>query len=281
MKTFAFPKGTIVLGGAGMVGSYVDPSIPKFSRSNGYDLTDIKILEKIFNDYKPKRVILLAAMTNVVGAEDDPNGCYAVNSYLPYRTALLCKKYGSWLCFISSVDIFNGEKETPYVVGDEADPIVVYGHSKAMAEAMIQATYKRSLIIRAGWMFGGIREDKKFVSYIMKQIAEGKKLKAVNDRIGSPTYSFDLVEFIHRCSKELFTGLVQFCNSGKATRYLQARIIAEEMGLDPNSVEEASQSDFPNFRSLKNATMVPSVLTRSWEDALHEYVKDWRKHEAI
>ena len=34
--------------------------------------------------------------------------------------------------------------------------------------------------------------------------------------------------------------------------------------------------EFPNFRALKNATMVPSIPMRSWQDALKEYMQEFK-----
>ena len=63
------------------------------------------------------------------------------------------------------------------------------------------------LICRAGWMMGGgPKKDKKFVNKIIKQIISGKNvLYVVNDKSGTPTYTFDFANNVKMLiDKEIF-----------------------------------------------------------------------------
>lgn len=273
-------KKIIALGGKGMTGFYLPEDMPNYDLVDGYDLTVPGVLEKIFEDEKPDVVLLLAAVTDVVGAETDRARCYEVNTVLPYKVAMLCEKYGSKLIFISSVDVFDGKKKTAYTPWDVEFPIVVYGESKRLAEMILQ-DFSDVLIIRAGWMFGGFERDKKFVSYMMKQMQDHNAvIKAVNDIQGSPTYAKDLISFVLEVSTTDFhSDIIHYCNSGSATRYDQACLIAETLGYT-GKVIPANMKSFPKFRALKNSVMEPSVPTRSWEKALTEYITLWLKRTA-
>lgn len=270
----------IALGGKGMTGSYLPESIPNYDLVDGYDIAIPGVLEDIFEKEKPEVVINLAAVTDVVGAETDQARCFDVNTIAAYRVALLCKKYKAKLVFISSVDVFDGAKKVPYEYNDKKNPIVVYGNSKSAAEAVVLDTYREnSLIIRCGWMFGGYEKDKKFVSYMMKQMLSGQPvIKAVSDVKGSPTYGKDLIKLILEIIDNgfNFTGIFHYCTDGKASRYDQAKLIAKLLCYK-GKVEKASWKDFPTFRTLPYSVMESDFKTRPWKEALTEYITLWKE----
>lgn len=270
-------KKIIALGGKGMTGFYLPEDMPNYDLVDGYDLTVPGVLENIFEYEKPDVVILLAAVTDVVGAETDRARCYEVNTVLPYKVAMLCEKYGSKLIFISSVDVFDGTKKRAYHPWDSKNPIVVYGESKLLAEMILQ-DFSDVLIIRAGWMFGGFERDKKFVSYMMKQMLSGKvPIDAVDDIQGSPTYAKDLIAFVlEKATIDFGSDVIHFCNRGAATRYDEALVIGEAYGYG-KVFRKATMKDFPTFRALKNSVMASSVTTRSWQEALTEYITLWKE----
>ena len=283
MVKYKFPPKTIVLGGSGMVGYYIDESVPNYDLANNHDLTNPRIIKKIFEKEKPAHVIHLAAVTDVTGAEDMPSKCFDTTASMVYWVANACKKHKARMYFISSVDIFDGTKEGPYDINDDPNPIVVYGHSKLAAEGIIQRVLPDAIVLRAGWMFGGIKRDKKFVSYMVNFLKEGKPLKAVNDIMGSPTFAQDLVKLISELTEDYgISGIHHACNAGVASRYDQARVIAEEWNKKSKTevnVTGVLSSAFPNFRALKNSTMIQSFPIRNWEVALREYIRDWRQLE--
>lgn len=276
-------KRIIALGGKGMTGSYLPAEIPNYDLVDGFDITVPGVLEGIFEKEQPEVVINLAAVTDVVGAENDRARCYEVNTIAAFRVAELCKKYGARLIFISSVDVFDGTlpKEDSYTPSFEVNPIVVYGDSKRLAEVLIRDILPEALILRAGWMFGGFEKDKKFVSYMMKQMLSGQPvIRAVHDIKGSPTYAKDLIAFIMETATYDFNGgTFHFCNQRWATRYDQAIHIAKALGYN-GKIEKASMKEFPNFRALKNSKMWSDIETRRWEAALHEYITLWKERIA-
>jgi len=286
MNKIKFPEGTIVIGGSGMTGYYIDDSVPNFDKQNGFDITTPGVLEKIFEEQKPKIVLLLAAATDVKTMEGDPSGSFDINVRAAYMTAYLCKQYKADLFFISSVDIFDGNKINehgipPYEIDDEPNPIVIYGHSKLAAEAVIKAIYPKARILRASWMFGGFDRDKKFISYVVKAIKNGEVFRAADDRLGSPTYGKHLIQTLALMIEKDFPRgeTYHVCCKGACSRYDEALVVADEWGS--GTIEPAKSDDFPQYRSLLNATLQPSpeVNPPKWEDALRDYIREWKKYD--
>ena len=54
-------------------------------------------------------------------------------------------------------------------------------------------------------------------------------------------------------------------------------MVAREWGS--GVIREASSEEFPEYRSLLNATMQPSLPAPHWENALAEYIYQWKEKE--
>ena len=72
------------------------------------DMTQPAIVEQIA-DFRPEVVINAAAWTNVDGAEDTPDACYAVNVTGVQHLALACQRSGAALVQVSTNEVFPGE----------------------------------------------------------------------------------------------------------------------------------------------------------------------------
>jgi nucleoside-diphosphate-sugar epimerase len=115
------------------------------------------------------------------------------NALAPELLARWCAERGVPLVYVGSSAIFAGNRKSePYTEYDEPSPLSVYGLSKWRGEQAVRERNPKHFIVRAGWMMGGAGEDKKFVGKIVAQLRAGKrKLMAVSDKRGSPTYTLD------------------------------------------------------------------------------------------
>ncbi len=187
-------KMILVTGAAGMVGNYAQEAF------SDYDLmlTDItdgclyldvqdrpKVLELI-KSKKPDYVCHLAAATDVDRCEVEPDWAFRANAEGTRNIALTCKESGITMIYISIGAVFSGEKEIPYRDTDQVPLSNKYGVSKYEGEKIVQLLLNRFYIIRASWMVGGGRTDKKSVGKIINKIISGEMhLKVVNDKFGS------------------------------------------------------------------------------------------------
>jgi len=112
------------------------------------------------------------------------------------------QRYDVELIYVSTLAVFNGHKTEAYVEFDPTDPANIYGRSKYEGEQMVRAPGPAPLRgVRAGWVFGGGRHDKKFVGKILAQAREHSELRAVDDKFGSPTYSVDFARGLARLAE--------------------------------------------------------------------------------
>lgn len=246
------------------------------------DVRDPDSLERAFQDYQPEAICHLAALTDVDGCERDPEEAYAVNTVGTQNVALLCRRHDVDLLYISTGSVFPGDKPVPYHEFDDPDPRSVYSRSKHQGELIVRDLVPRHYIVRAGWMFGGGPEDKKFVAKMIELARSRDVLRAVDDKLGSPCYTRDISE---RCLHLLTTGLYgtyHGANSGWCSRHEMAQAIVEFAGIEDCTVEPCSSAEFPmaaprpRMEAIDDlhARLVGLPPQRSWREALKAYMEE-------
>ena len=279
----------LVTGAAGAVGSYA----PDVFSEDELVLTDIRgdlrqldvrdplAVSAAVADVKPDVVLHLAAATDVDECERDHDLAFATNAIGTQNVALACRNAGCELVYISTAGVFWGDKPEPYTEFDEPGPANVYGHSKLAGERIVASICNRSFTVRAGWMVGGGVLDKKFVGKIAEQLRGGAThLRAVDDKLGSPTYAPDLLRTVKRLLATGYHGLYHGVNAGSCTRYdvaVELRSILERPDVE---IEPVSSAHFPlpapraRSEAMRNYKLELLGLDESppWQEALREYV---------
>ncbi len=247
-----------VTGSDGMLGSALCPTLagrgynviatdlfPSNEESKQLDVRNFQNVKDMVEKIKPDIVMHLAAETDVDRCEVEPDHAFMTNTIGTQNVALVCQKFDINLVYISTLGVFYGDKPEPYNEFDEPNPINLYGRSKLEGEKIVQNLLRKFYIIRAGWMVGGgPTKDKKFIGKIIKQIDEKQKLKAVNDKIGSPTYTYDFSKCLVDLVQTGFYGLYHCTNKGVGSRFDVAKKIVEFMGADV-TIDPVSSAHFP------------------------------------
>jgi dTDP-4-dehydrorhamnose reductase len=245
------------------------------------DVADFDGLGRAFDTFRPEAVLHLAAMTNVDDCERFPEQAYAVNTVGTRNVALHCRRRDIELLYISTGSVFDGTKTTPYHEFDDPNPLSVYSRSKWQGERAVRDLVPRHYVVRAGWMFGGGAEDKKFVAKMIDLARERDVLRAVDDKFGSPCYTRDISA---RCLELLATGrygTYHAANEGFCSRYEMAAAIVEAAGVDTCRVEPCSSAEFPlpaprprwEVITGLHARLIGLAPMRGWREALREYVQ--------
>ena len=130
-------------------------------------------------------IINASAYTAVDKAEDESELAYAVNRDGVENLALACKAQNIPLIHISTDYVFDGTKESPYLVSDIPNPIGVYGASKYAGEEVLRATWDKHIILRVSWVFG--LHGNNFVKTMLRLAKERDELNVVDDQFGAPT----------------------------------------------------------------------------------------------
>jgi len=285
----------LITGAAGMLAADVIPMLVKEEQEviktdinqrlpniEKLDIIDSKaVLDKV-KSLRPDYIFHLAAETNVDLCQNNPEHAFKINALGTKNMALAAKKFGSRLLYISTANVFDGEKPEPYIESDQPQSKNIYGESKTQGEVAVKELLSEYFIIRAGWMVGGWELDKKFVYKIIQQLKEGKKeLKAVSDKFGSLTFTRDLATNLMSVLNTNRFGLYHMANKGTCSRYDIAVKIVEFMGLkDEVEVVPVDSNQFPlpaprpRSEMLDNYKLDLLKLNNMpyWQDSLKEYI---------
>ena len=273
-----------------MVGSYVrkvfhdfDLTLTDITGAHTYlNVEDRDAVRKLIDRVKPDYVLHLAAATDVDRCELEPEWAKRVNVEGAKNVALGCKALNIPMIYISTGAVFNGEKKEPYVETDKVSPSNKYGVSKYEGERIVESLLSRFYIVRASWMIGGGKNDKKFVRKIMDKImSEVKSIKAVNDKFGSITYAKDLLCGIKELIKTERFGIYHMTNEGVHSRYDIAKEMLNILGKSDVEIVPVSSDEFPlpaprgRSEAMENYNLglINLNYMRPWRDALKEYIE--------
>lgn len=288
----------LVTGIAGMLGSTLGPTLQKRGHKiyatdidtadniEYLDVRDYKEVNRFVDTIKPDMVMHLAAETDVDKCEQQPDHAYLTNTIGTQNVALTCQKHNIEMVYISTIGVFYGDQAEPYTEFDAPNPINVYGKSKLEGEKIVKNLLQRYYIVRAGWMVGGGPDkDKKFVGKIIRLMQEKNNLKAVNDKIGSPTFTVDFSRCLADLIETGYYGTYHCTNKGFGSRFDVAKKIVEIFGKTDVTVEPVCSAYFPlpalRARSEMSINYKLKLIgldtTRHWEEALKEYINtNWK-----
>ncbi len=242
------------------------------------DITDQMTVDKIILDIKPEMIIHTAAYTAVDQAEIDKNTAFEVNILGAFHVARAARRVGAKMVYISTDYVFDGHKLTPYKETDEPKPLSTYGLSKWLGERLVHTTLEESFIVRTSWLYG--HDGKNFVNTMLHLAKQQKEIKVVNDQIGSPTYTKDLVGKISQLFEKKY-GTYHVSNSGTCSWFEFARFIFLESGYDPSLVKPVSTKEYgaiserPKYSVLGNNSLITAGIEplRPWQSAVREFIR--------
>ncbi|MDQ3098609.1 MAG: SDR family oxidoreductase [bacterium] len=253
---------------------------------NYCDVRDLALLHRQITKYNPDIVCNLAAITDLEYCESHPDEAVNTNTIGALNVLSVCRDLNIPIVHISTAGVFDGNQHSYHEL-DIPNPINVYGRTKLDAERILQE-YPKHYIFRAGWMMGGgPKKDKKFVNKFIKKVQAGAtRIDVVDDKVGTPTYTYDLVNNIFKVIDSETYGLYHSVCSGSASRYDVAELILRELQFNHVSLNKIQTKDivreFPverpaSERLLTNKLKELDLYTmRDWETCLKEYLYQWK-----
>jgi dTDP-4-dehydrorhamnose reductase len=272
----------LATGAGGMVGAYLPDGVVRTDVPD-LDVTDRAAVDAAIEEHAPDVVFHLAAETNVDRAEQQPDRAYLINAIGTQNVALACARHDVELVYVSSAQVFDGEKHEPYHEYDDTCPVTVYGRSKLAGEEYVRRLVPRHFVVRAGWMIGGgPTGEKKFIAKMLEHAEKQGKIVAVNDKFGSPTRAQDLVTAVWALLDSGRYGTVHLVNPGAVTRLDIARVTRDVLDL-PYEIEAVDSTRFPLPAPRGRSEVMDVLVLRllgldhlmpPWEQAVTEYLRE-------
>ena len=248
------------------------------------DFRDFDSYKKDVLEFKPDYLFHLGAHTSLEYCEKNIEDAYLTNTISVENATYIANLLDIPMLYISTAGIFDGQKDT-YDDWSTPNPLGVYARSKYKAEIFVKENARRYLICRAGWMMGGgPKKDKKFVKKILDQLILGsKKIFVVNDKMGTPTYTFDFAKNVELLILREYWGLYNMVCKGITSRYEVAEYILEVFNLEKKVNLTSVSSDYFIDEYFAPRPLSERLLTkkldyrkinimRPWKIALSDYV---------
>ena len=277
----------LITGAGGLVGR----ALVEHCRTNGdevfaydhqsFDIADFDVAERISVEHRPEAVINCAAWTNVDGCEGDPKQTERVNALGPENLARVSRLVGAVFVTISTDYVFDGSKEGFYTQRDNPRPINVYGRFKLEGERRSQVAHARTIVVRAGYIFG--LGGKNFLSTLVTRARNGERLTAIHDCYGTPTYGRDLAVRLRELALKDLPGVYHVVNSGEGASFQTfAREALAVADYPTDTIEIVSMDSLhrpaPRPRNTKLACVLSPAIglapLRPWQEALVDFVSE-------
>jgi dTDP-4-dehydrorhamnose reductase len=275
----------------------------KFCNSSELDITNLKNIKQVFNDFKPVFCINAAAYTAVDKAESEPEKAFAINVTGAKNLAEVCKEFDTTLIHISTDFVFDGNydllspraQSRGYSETDIPNPTGIYGQTKLDGEKAIQAIWQKHIIIRTSWVYSQFGNN--FMKTMLRLASERDSLSVVNDQIGTPTNAIDLAKVIleivsHKMEDGSFTdstpnsqlpssnyGIYNFSNLGQCSWYDFAKKIFEinYISIDLKPIPTTSfptPAKRPKYSVLDKSKIIDTfqIEIKQWEKSIKTQV---------
>lgn len=243
------------------------------------DIADQHAVNSVLLSHRPDAVLNCAAYTNVDGAESHKQEAYDSNATGVENLADACKAVDARFVTISTDYVFEGSNPGFYTQRDTPRPRGTYAMTKYYGELLARTTYARSIIVRSGWIFGSGGTN--FLSVVGELLTEGKRITAISDAFGTPTYARDLAKRLRDLAELDLPGTYHVVNSGEGTSYYGfAKKVSEILGSEESLVQPVKMSDLarpaPRPASSKLACLFSERLglepLPEWTHALRDFL---------
>ncbi len=248
------------------------------------DITDKDAVEAVLSQVQPDVVVHCAAWTAVDLAEeeDKQDKVRAINAGGTRNIAEMCRRLDCKLVYISTDYIFDGQGETPWQPDCKAyKPLNVYGQTKLEGELAVAENLEKFFIVRIAWVFG--KNGKNFIKTMLSLGRKYDRIRVVNDQIGTPTYTLDLVRLLVDMLATEKYGYYHATNEGGYISWYDFaceifRQAGMEVQVEPVTTAEygLSKAARPFNSRLDKSKLVEMGFTPlpSWQDALGRYLKE-------
>lgn len=281
----------LVTGATGQLGSELARELTRLGHEvfapdpDELDLLEPVRVAAIIREQRWDWVINCAAYTAVDKAESEAEQAFVINRDCPGEMARSVANYGGRMLQVSTDFIFSGDQRRPYIETDLPNPLGVYGRSKLEGEQVVLGVLPDATVLRTAWVYG-VRGHN-FVKTMLRIAAEGRPLRVVNDQIGTPTWTTDIVMAIVALLGRQAGGTYHFTAAGQTSWCGFASAILEDAArigfpVKTHSVAPIPTSEYPTparrpaysvLDTRKIASLLPSPPP-GWRDSLDNMLKE-------
>lgn len=244
----------LITGGSGLLGSRVAGialaredevfsgyahNVPDKGKPVRFDLLDGAGISDQVERLAPDVIIHSAALTDVDRCEREKDLAYKMNVEGTRIIAAAAKKVGSFLIYISTDYVFDGERGM-YREDDRPNPISYYGYSKLQGEQ-----YCNGCIVRTCVIYGSRPASGKvnFALWLLSSLQSGKEVSVVTDQFVTPTLNTNLATMVLEVADRRLGGVYHLAGASRVSRYDYAQQLAEKFDLKSSLIHPSRMKD--------------------------------------
>ena len=271
-----------ILGGSGMLGTDLARQCTEQGLNfEVFDLPDFDITNHQQLSHVVSRASIIvncAAYTNVNKAESEAQLAYQVNAEAVGQLGTLARQADIWLLHISTDFVFDGKSDSGLGQTVLPTPRNTYGASKLAGEQLLVESRCRHCIMRIEWTYGS--HGSNFVTKLIERAKANKKLKVVDDQIGSPTATTEVARAICRLLPNMPEGIFHFAGAGYVSRFEMAKFIFDKLNISVN-LSSCKTGDFPlpaarPLNSRFDCSKIKALLgepIKPWQEPLEDFLR--------
>jgi dTDP-4-dehydrorhamnose reductase len=235
----------LVVGGRGNLGRQLLEDLPRAigtSRSGedqleALDITSPDQVQDVLARVKPDCVVNTAAMTSVDGCERDPDAARSIHVGGTANLVRACETVGAGLIQLSTNYVFDGE-DGPYDEDDSPNPLSVYGSTKLESERLVLDAGCPGIVVRTAVFYGSESDRPNFLTWALRELANGNDIRIVTDESANPTYvpelSLSIVDLAS--ANHQVEGVYHVAGCDFMTRFEMIIALCEQFDLSPDLV---------------------------------------------
>lgn len=240
-------------------------------------------------ELEPEVIIHAAGITDVDYCEKNPNEATRVNVWGTRNIAKAAKQCGAKLIYISSNDVFSNcnNINRGWTVYDFAEPVNMYGVTKAAAEALLSDVQWLDYTIVRTSFHGWCKNPEHSLSHkIINKLRAGQEIAMATDQFSNLMYAGDLAYFIVKLCKDKFAYKIIHLASQRATsRFIFAHMIAQIFELNPKLIIPVTYEEIRKQNQLVAERPMKAILDTDidmpfLEDGIYQMKEDEREYFA-
>ncbi len=277
----------LIVGADGQLGTDMARLLAPLSAVTALTFHDLDItgragVKQAIESARPDVVVNCAAYTAVDRAETEQDAAYRVNVLGARNVAQAAQRVGARVVYFSTDYIFDGMATEPYDEEAPTGPLSIYGRTKLQGEQATREANPDHLILRLAWLYGSTGHN--FVRTVLRLSHEKDELRIVDDQVGSPTFTEDVVHQLWTAIEDGCSGTYHCVNAGQASWHAFATRIVHRLGLNVpviaiHTVDYPAPARRPVYSVLANRKFELEQLggMRPWEGALDDCLLQYRE----
>lgn len=211
-------------------------------------------------------------------AEDDDKmeKVPAVNAGGTQNVADTCKAVDCKILYLSTDYVFDDQGTAPWKPDcKDYKPVNVYGQTKLEGELAVSNTLEKYFIVRIAWVVG--LNSKNFIKTMIHVGKTHDEVRVVSDKIGTPTYTYDLARLLIDMSETEKYGYYHATNEGGYISWYDFFCeIYKQYGLKTKEIHGLSKAARPFNSRLNKKKLVENGFKSlsTWLDTVSRHLRE-------